>query len=92
MPFVFKCNTKPEKFVIAATAATVLSVIFDERKKKLRGSKKYRNFPKRMIKNYKLADSLLKKTIAKDIYDKSEHFKDKKLDELTIENGEFIDI
>lgn len=90
MPFVFKCNTTPEKMVIAATAATVLSVIFDERKKKLRGSKKYRSIPKRLIKNYKLADSLLKKTLAKELEAKGERFKDEKLDKLTIENGEFI--
>ncbi len=92
MPVVFKCNTKPEKIVLAATAATILSVVFDQKKKKLRGSKRYKNFPARLVKNYKLADSLLSKTLAKEMEAKKEHFKDKKLDEMTIENGEFIDI
>ena len=92
MPVVFKCNTKPEKMVLAATLATILSVVFDQKKKKLRGSKKYRKFPQRMIKNYKLADSILGKTLAKDLDEKAQHFKDKKLEEMTIENGEFIDI
>ena len=91
MPVTFKCSSKSEKIVIAATLATVLSVIFDEKKKKLRGSKKYRNFPKRIIKNYKLADSLLNRTIAKGL-NLNEHFKDKQLDEMEIVNGEFIDI
>ena len=92
MPAVFKCNTKPEKIVLAATAATILSVIFDQKKKRLSGSKKYKNFPSRFIKNYKLADSLLSRTLAKELESRKEHFKDKKLDEMTIENGEFIDI
>lgn len=92
MPAVFKCNTKPEKMVLAATAAAILSIVFDQKKKKLRGSKKYQNFPARLIKNYKLADSLLSRTLAKELESKKEHFRDEKLDKMTIENGEFIDI
>ena len=90
MGMVFKFSTKPEKAVAAATAAVVLSVIFDEHKKKLRGSKKYNNFPKRVIKNYKRVDELLKKTVAKELYDENARFKDEKLRKLTIENGETI--
>ena len=90
MPMVFKFSSKPEKMVAAATAAFVLSVIFDEHKKKLRGSKKYNSFPKRIVKNYKMVDGLLKKTVAKELYDETVHFKDEKLEALTIENGETI--
>lgn len=90
MAFKFKCNTKPEKGVVAATIACILSIIFSESRKKQRGSKKYRSFPKRFVKYYKLADDLLSRTVAKDI--KNTQFKDKKLEALTIENGEFIDI
>ena len=87
-----KFSSKPEKVIAAATAAVVLSIIFDESKKKQRGSKKYNNFPKRVVKNYKRVDDILKKTLAKDLYDETVHFNDEKLENLTIENGEFIDI
>ena len=90
MGMKFKFSTKPEKAVAAAAAACILSIIFDGKKKKLRGSKKYKNFPKRFARNYKLVDSLLMKTIAKDI--KEKQFKDKKLEAMTIENGEFVDL
>ena len=93
MAFTARYSWKPVMAaVLAATLATILSVVFDQKKKKLRGSKKYRNFPQRMIKNYKLADSILGKTLTKDLDEKAQHFKDKKLEEMTIENGEFIDI
>lgn len=90
MPVKFKFSTKPEKTIAAATAAIVLSIIFDEHKKKLRGSKKYNNFPKRVIKNYKKMDDLMKNTVAKELYDEAAQFNDEQLKKLTIENGEFI--
>ncbi len=92
MGLKFRVNTKPEKAIISAAAALMLSIVFDGKKKKMRGSKKYRSFPKRIVKNYKLVDGLLKKTAAKELYSNNEHFKDPKLDAMTIENGEFIDI
>lgn len=92
MDVEFKIGSKPEKTVIAATAAVVLSIIFDQHKKKMRGSKKYKNFPKRVVSYYKLVDSLLRKTAAKALYDDKEHFVDEQLEKLTIENAEVIDI
>lgn len=98
MNMKFKVNSKPEKIVTAATMAVVLSIIFDGKKKKLKHPEKYKSFPKRVLKYYKLSDSLMKKTVAKDLEKKlkeeadKEHFKDPKLDALEIENGEFIDI
>ena len=92
MPVKFKFSTKPEKTIAAAAVAVALSILFDEHKKKLRGSKKYRNFPTRVIDNYKKIDGLMKKTVAKDLYDQVEHFNDEKLEKLTIENGEFIEL
>ena len=92
MPATFKVNSKPEKVIINATAAIVLSLIFDQHKKKMRGSKRYKNFPARVKKNYKLVDSLMKKTVAKSVYSEAAKYKDEKLANMTIENGEFIDI
>ncbi|MBR4555570.1 MAG: hypothetical protein IKO27_08290 [Ruminococcus sp.] len=92
MPVKFKFSTKPEKIIAAATAAIALSLIFDQSKLKAKGSKKYCKFPKRVINNYKKIDGALKKTLAKDLYDQTEHFNSEMLENLTIENGEFIDI
>ena len=90
MGIVFKFSSKPEKVIAAATAAFVLSIVFDDHKRKEKGSKKYQNFPKRMKKNYDRVDSILKKTLAKELYDGKVHYKDEKLEALTIENGETI--
>lgn len=98
MGMKFKLNSKPEKLVTAATMAVVLSIIFDEKKKKFNKPEKYKSFPKRVAKYYKLSDSLLTKTAAKELEAELKRqaemgvFKDKKLDAMVIENGEFIDI
>lgn len=87
-----RISSKPEKLVIAATASVVLSIIFDEHKKKIKRPQKYRSFPKRVKKNYQLVDKLLKKTLAKELYDTTVHYSDPVLENLEIENGEFIDL
>lgn len=98
MGMTFKTNSKPEKLITAATMAVVLSIIFDGKKKKLKNPEKYKNFPKRVVKYYKLSDKLLTKTAAKELeaevkrHAEMGEFKDKKLDDMVIENGEFIDI
>lgn len=93
MNFNVKIGSKPEKTVIAATAAVVLAIFFDGQKKKIKHPEKYKNFPKRVASNYKLIDAALKKTVAKDLYKKTkEHYKSPVLENLEIENGEFIDI
>lgn len=98
MGMKFKVNSKPEKIVTAATAAVVLSILFDGKKKKLKHPEKYKSFPMRVLKYYKLSDSIMKKTVAKDLEKRlkeeadKEHFKDPVLENLEIENGEFIDI
>lgn len=90
MGMVFKFSSKPEKVIAAVTAAVVLSIIFDDHKRRERGSKRYKSFPKRVRKNYTRVDEILKKTLAKELYDGKEHFNDEVLENLTIENGEFI--
>ncbi|MBR1764607.1 MAG: hypothetical protein IJ746_04360 [Ruminococcus sp.] len=92
MKFDVKISSKPEKLIIAATISVVLSIIFDEQKKKIKRPQKYNNFPKRVKKNYQLVDKLLKKTLAKELYDTAVHYNDPVLEGLTIENGEFIDL
>lgn len=92
MKFDFRFSSKPEKVIAAATASVVLAIIFDEQKKKIKRPQKYNSFPKRVKKNYQLVDKLLRKTLAKDLYDTTVHYNDPVLENLEIENGEFIDI
>ncbi len=92
MKFAFKFSSKPEKVIAATTLSVVLAIFFDEHKKKLKKPEKYRSFPKRVKHNYKLVDKVLRKTLAKDLYAKAEHFNDPVLEGLEIENGEFIDL
>ncbi len=88
-----KLNTKPEKITATIALSAASAIIFDQKKKKIKHPKKYQNFLQRTIKNYKIIDALLTKTIAKDTSKKAkEQFKSKSLNSLEIENGEFIDI
>ena len=92
MGMKFKVNSKPEKIVTAATAAVVLSILFDGKKKKLKHPEKYKNFFQRTKRNYKICGSLLDKTIAKDLAKNVEHYNSDVLENLEIEKGEFIDL
>lgn len=88
-----RLSSKPEKTIAAISLSVALAILFDGNKKKIRRPDKYKNFPKRIASNYKKIDGILKKTIAKDLYKKSsEHYKSDFLENLKIENGEFIDI
>lgn len=88
-----KVNTKPEKIAVAAALSAACALIFNEKKKKIKHPKKYHNIIQRTIRNYKLFDVILTKTIAKETAQKTkEQFKDKSLNNLEIENGEFIEI
>lgn len=89
----FKLNTKPEKIAATIALSTAGAIIFDQKKKKIKHPEKYQNLLQRTIKNYKIIDALLTKTIAKNTSKKAkEQFKSKSLNNLEIENGEFIDI
>ena len=90
--FTFKLNSKPEKIIMATALSVAGAIIFDEKKKKLKHPEKYHNFFQRTKKNYKIADSLLSKTVAKDIVKKKATYNSDVLNNLTIEKGEFIDI
>lgn len=89
----FKISSKPEK-IIAATAISVAgAILFDQKKKKIKHPEKYHNFFQRTAHNYKIINGALDKTIAKDLYKKARNtYKSDVLRNLTIENGEFIDL
>lgn len=88
-----KLNTKPEKIAVVTALSTACALIFDQKKKKIKHPEKYRNIIQRTIRNYKLFDVILTKTIAKETAQKTkEQFKDNTLNNLEIENGEFIEI
>lgn len=89
----FKLSTKPEKIVAASALSLAAAIIFDEKKKKIKRPQKYHNLWQRTARNYKIADAVLTKTIAKDINKKvNNKFKSETLNKLDIESGEFIDI
>ena len=87
-----KLSSKPEKVVMATALSVAGAILFDQKKRKQKGSSKYQNFAQRVKKNYKFTNSLLDKTIAKDIKKQVETFDSDVLNNLTIEKGEFIDI
>ncbi len=79
--------------ILALSASVALAILFDEKKRKERNSPKYRSFPKRVAAHYKTVDSLMKKTVAKELYKETkEKYQSDLLNDLEIENGEFIDI
>ncbi|MDO4944126.1 MAG: hypothetical protein Q4E74_02880 [Ruminococcus sp.] len=62
----FEISSKPEKIIAAATASVVMAILFDgKRKKNQRVKGKSQSFPQRVMKNYRIADNLLCKTVAK---------------------------
>lgn len=85
-------SSKPEKVVMAMALSVAGALIFDQKKRREKGSAKYQNFFKRVKKNYKIADSMLAKTVAKDLKENVQSFDSDVLNNLTIQKGEFIDI
>ena len=85
-------SSKPEKVVMTMALSVAGALVFDQKKRRENGSSKYQNFFKRVKKNYKIADSLLAKTVAKDLKENVQSFDSEVLNNLTIQNGEFIDI
>lgn len=85
-------SSKPEKVVMAMALSVAGALIFDQKKRREKGSPKYQNFFKRVKKNYKIADSMLAKTVAKDLKENVQSFDSDVLNNLTIQKGEFIDI
>ena len=67
----FEISSNPEKIIAAATLSVVMAILFDGKKKKRGGKKNQLNFPKRVMKNYRIADNLLCKTVAKNTEKKS---------------------
>lgn len=68
----FEISSNPEKIIAAATLSVAMAIIFDGKKKKNRGGKRNpQSFPKRVMKNYRIADNLLCKTVAKNTEKKS---------------------
>ena len=92
MKFNYKFSSKPEKTIAALTASVVLAILFDGRKKKKKHPEKYKSFPKRTAANYRKIDDLLKRTAAKELYSKQEHYESPVLENIKIEKGEFIDL
>lgn len=91
--FYFKLNSKPEKIISVVALSLAGAIIFDEKKKKEKHPEKYRNIFKRTKRNYRFVDTLISKTLAKDLEKKAKNqFKSKSLQDLEITKGEFIDI
>ena len=87
-----KLSTKPEKAIMTTALSVAGAILLDEKKKKIKNPDKYHNFFQRTKRNYKIADNLLKKTLAKDLYKKTEVYDSDVLNNLKIENGEFINL
>lgn len=91
--FNYKISSNPEKIIATAALSVAGAILFDQKKKKIKHPEKYRNFFQRTAHNYKIVDSALNKTLAKDLHKKvQETYKSDVLNNLTIENGEFIDL
>ena len=87
-----KLSSKPEKIIMASALSIAGAILFDEKKKKIKHPEKYRNFFQRTKKNYKIADAMLNKTIAKDLSKRKETYNSEVLNILEIEKGELIDL
>ncbi len=87
----FEISSNAEKIIAAATVSVVMAIIFDGKKKKNRsGKNKSQSFPDRIIKNYRITDSILSKTIAKNAVKHSVSDSDEyrtKLRDLKIEDA-----
>ncbi len=94
MKYKVNFNSKPEKTIIAATVSIALAIFFGgSEKKKLKHPEKYKNYPKRVIANYKKLNSIFDKLAVKAFSKQAEEeYKSKSLQNFTIENGEFIDL
>jgi len=87
----FEISSNAEKIIAAATVSVVMAILFDGKKKKSRGVKsKTQCFPKRVLKNYRVTDNILSKTVAKNVVKQtvsdSEEYKTK-LRDLKIEDA-----
>lgn len=84
----FQVSSKPEKAFIGLGLAAGMAIILDDAKKRKKNPKKARPFYRRCIDNYKMIDSLLDSTIAKQLKKDSEReFHDEKLENMQIENA-----
>lgn len=92
MKFAFKFSSKPEKTIVALTASVVLAILFDGKRKKEKHPEKYKSFPLRTAAYYRKIDDLLKRTLARDLYRRQEYYNSPVLENMKIENGEFIDL
>lgn len=90
--FQFKLSSKPEKIIMTTALSIAGAILFDQKKRKIKHPEKYRNFFQRAKRNYKICDSFLDKTIAKDLAKNIEHYNSDVLNNLEIEKGEFIDL
>ena len=90
--FNLQLSSKPEKLIINACLAVAGAILFDEHKRKLKKPEKYRNFFQRTKRNYGIVDKLVSKTIAKDISKNVEKYNSDFLNDLKVENAEYIDI
>lgn len=91
--FDFKLNSKPEKIISTVALSVTGAILFDGSEKKVKNPKKHKNFIQRIKRNYKIVDTVLSKTIAKDLQKNLQNnYKSETLKNLRIEKGEFIDI
>lgn len=92
MKFDFKSSSKPEKTVAVLTVSFVLAILFDGKRKKEKHPEKYKSFPFRVYAYYRKIDDLLKRALVRKSVRKHEHYNSPVLENMKIENGEFIDL
>ncbi|MGN1114105.1 MAG: hypothetical protein ACI4RC_03150 [Oscillospiraceae bacterium] len=92
---VIDSSVKPEKVIVTAALSLIGAVFTINKKKKINHPEKYKPFILRAANNYALLDSFQQKSSARQYYkhlkEENDTVSDKKLNNLTIEKGEFLD-